>query len=764
MAEPYQEQEEQSIDLRVYIGMLFFRWHLIVVCFLYALLGAVLYITFAPKRYQASAGMLIYRDPKLVLSTDESPVKQTGARIYVLQAVRSRVVDKLFDRWGKIMGDRAKMLLPVSTAQGSTYGPTLWVSAVSPNADYAREFLEKLIEEHNVEYQSLQMEASVTATRILEDELAKLEEKIRSAEDDVIEYERLHDLARIEARGAAESGYLGSLIGRRVQLATQLMMLEIEYPMLKEENVGVINQVERMTRETAAIKPAAPKATKPGPNSPDTPDQTPVNPDTALAPEAAYAEDPGWQDLRVRLVKLEQEEKELAANLKPEHPRMVELRKEVAAVKEQLALAAEIQLRNMRDRHRALTTHLNAIEDAEYKWQAKDLLTTRRRAELNRIKAVVVRYESNYHTLYSRLHDLRVAEELKAEHYRLINPPVASNVPVWPNAPKILLVGVVLGLGSGFGLALVSQVFDNKIQTIKDVEKTLGLPFLGGVPYWLHGGLERTIRPIVTEEHSTGAIEAYRALRTSVLSALAKINEKIVLVTSADSREGKTLTTLNLAIMIAQMKKRVLLVDMDLRRGRLHRSLGLEREPGVTDALKTGRTLREFVKHSKIENLDLVPTGSSVENCAELLQSSSLVGMFMDVQDEYDYILVDTSPVLRVTDTVIVATQGLGVVLYIARVNHTPKPMIRYSLEMLREARVLGLVMNSIEMHKISSLYYAYQYPNYAYYSNAYAYGYNYYQYGDEDGAGRKSRRAGGATRKGVLTWLRKNVTPSSQG
>ena len=106
------------------------------------------------------------------------------------------------------------------------------------------------------------------------------------------------------------------------------------------------------------------------------------------------------------------------------------------------------------------------------------------------------------------------------------------------------------------------------------------------MPYWAHSGLEKAIRPIVTEENASGAVEAYRALRTSLLTALAKINEKIVLVTSADSQEGKTLTALNLAIIMAQMNKKVLLLDMDLRRGRLHRSLGLEREPGITDALQ----------------------------------------------------------------------------------------------------------------------------------------------------------------------------------
>jgi tyrosine-protein kinase Etk/Wzc len=146
-----------------------------------------------------------------------------------------------------------------------------------------------------------------------------------------------------------------------------------------------------------------------------------------------------------------------------------------------------------------------------------------------------------------------------------------------------------------------------------------------------------------------------------------------------------------------------------------------------------------------------------------LLQSTSLASLMTDVQDDYDYIVMDTSPVLRVTDTVILASQGIGVVLYVARVNHTPKPLIQYSLSMLKDARVLGLVMNSIEMHKISSLYYTYQYPNYAYYSNAYAYGYDYYHYGDGSGSHRKHRRsqeAGHKRRDEMVRWFRRTFLP----
>jgi Mrp family chromosome partitioning ATPase len=167
-----------------------------------------------------------------------------------------------------------------------------------------------------------------------------------------------------------------------------------------------------------------------------------------------------------------------------------------------------------------------------------------------------------------------------------------------------------------------------------------------------------------------------------------------------------------------------------------------------------------MVLKTKIENLDLIPTGSSVENASELLQATSLVAMFLDVQNDYDYIIVDTSPVLRVTDTVIMATQGVGALLYLARVNHTPKPMIRYSLDMLSEARIIGLVLNSIEMHRISSLYYAYQYPNYAYYSNAYSYGYNYYNYGDESSLRIKGRRHKRTESSGIRKWFNRTFLP----
>lgn len=727
------ENTPAKIDIRIYVGMLFFRWKIIVVCFLYCLLGAVIYLNVTPKKFRAYAKIMAYRDPTLEVSKTAMPWASREAHQYLLQGsqLRGRAADLLMAEWGERMGARAAMVLPVTVWWERGLAPTMAVMATSENRDYAIAFLNALVDEHRKEWQSLQANSIVHATQSLSDELAKLDERIRQAEDDLIEYQRLHDMARVQARAAMEGQYLGALIGRRHQLDTELAMLEYEFPRLKDANVGVVSEIGRLNRGTASVKPL-PKAdgkTDEG-DLADSPEFLPEELRAERIEEAATKEDEtvaGWPEVRVKMARLEQHRAELLKNLRPEHPQVRAVDAQIGSLHATLEVAAQVGLQSLMDRHRALKLQLDAVESAEYQWQAKNLFVWQRQAEYKRVQSNVARFENNYNTLFARLHDIRVAEQIKAERFSVAEWAAAESTPYWPDAKKILLIALAMGLGSGFGLALLLQVTDNKVQSIKDVEKELGIPFLGGVPYWAHSGLEKAIRPIVTEENASGAIEAYRALRTSLLTALGKINEKVVLVTSADSREGKTLTALNIAIMIAQMGKRVLLVDLDLRRGRLHRSLGATREPGMSDALSQHGSLRGVVQKTRVDNLWLIPTGSLIENASELLQASDMVGIFAEIQEDYDYILIDTSPVLRVTDTVIAATQGVGVVVYVARVNRTSKSMIQYSLDMLKDARVIGLIMNSIEMHRLSSLYYAYQYPNYAYYSNAYVYGYNYH-------------------------------------
>jgi capsular exopolysaccharide synthesis family protein len=765
------DAKEEKVDLRMYVGIIFFRWKLIVVCFLWALLGGVAYLQIMPSKYLTHCKIMIYRDPNLSISADASPWNSFNAHSYLLENedMRRRAASKLKDKWEHEFRTEAHMALPVKVARSRKLGSTIEVNIESRLPVYAEEFMRELLEAHAQEWGAIQNTASANAANMLEDELRRLEEKIRRSEDDLIEYLRLHDILRSDAKSTMESRYLGALMERRSQLTTELMLLEAQYPTLNNANPSVISHVNQLTRETGAVEALLEETESVDENNPGGTRfamKKPTLPSELTDGGPADNEDDlrGWQDLRVLLVRLKQKQRELAKVFNPSARQYKDVLKQIADAEKKLEIAAQTEMGKLKDRHDALTIQLKAIESAEYKWKANNLLASQRKAELNRISAVVKRFESNYDKLYGRLHEMRVAEELKAEHFHPVEDVVTDETPVWPDPMKVLLVALAVGLGSGFGLALLMQTMDNKIQTIADVEEFLNVPFIGGVPYWVHGGLEKTVRPIVTEENSTGAVEAYRALRTSLLASLAKLNENLLFITSADSREGKTLTSLNLAILIANMGKKVLLIDMDLRRGRLHRSVGLGREPGVTDVLKDGSSILDCIQATRIDNLFFAPAGATLENTAELLQAADVSGMLQEIKEDFDYVLVDTAPVLRVTDTVIVASEGLGCVAFVARVNHTPKPIVKYAIDMLGDARVLGLIMNSIEMHRLSSLYYAYQYPNYAYYANAYAYGYDYYYYGDSHGGAKQIRaRKGpwGQKRQQLMQWVRKTFMPN---
>ncbi len=762
---PQELEQSEPIDIRLYIGMIFFHWKTIVVCFLYALLGGVLYIDFTPPQYEASCAISIYRDPLTTVTKAAGQWARPGTHAQLLSSadLRDRTVDKLFDEWSEQMGGRKAMALSVSARPGRS---SVTISTKCVNREYAIKFLDTLLSIHEVQWRSKQRQSMSNAIKALLAEMSLTEEKIEEAQNNIIEYTRLNDLTRQTIRARVEEGFIKRIMSRRTALETELFMMETANPELKDSNLAVISAVDSMAAGIVSDKASKFDAAgrKTGGNDDEWlkdafPEDSDGNGSTVNPGKGTSGEDEitGLVTLRLKLLNLKDEKAELQKNLTPEHQLVRAVDAKIKNIKDQMNYLAQLKLMSLRDKHKSMLILLKSLESMEYKWQAKRLQSMVKETELSRFKDSLTRYKKNYSTLYARYHETKIAEETNTERFSIVRHATSPTKPTWPDPSRILLVAVVIGLGAGFGISFFMQFLDNKIQSIKDVEKDLEIKFLGGVPYWVHSGLERTVRPIVTEEHSSGAVEAYRALRTVLITELAKLNEKIVFVTSADSREGKTLTTLNLAIMTAQMEKKVLLIDMDLRRGRLHRSLGVSKAPGITDALKDQRTIKDVIVSTRIENLSLAPTGKTYDGSSEMLQSANLMAMLVELQDDYDYIFVDTSPILRVTDTVIMTTLGVGVVIYVARVNHTPKPLIRYSLDMLKEANVLGLIMNSIEMHKISSLYYAYQYPNYAYYSNAYAYGYNYYNYGEQKGKAVKYRRKNPLqnARKSFDRWVR---------
>jgi capsular exopolysaccharide synthesis family protein len=758
---PADSFEQKKVDPRVYLGILVFRWKLIVVAFLYCLLGGVVYLQFAPKEYETRAQVMIYRDPSTQIESQTYHWSQSQTHIALLdnEAFLARVVEVLAPKWmARLGGDPEELNPKMQIQRGPGPGITLWLVIRNTHPAYARIFLREVIRQFRTQREVVKQESYGSAARVLEEELARLKDQIRQAEDDVIEFQRVNQMEYVQMKGALELGYLNELVTRQQQLSTEKWMLEVQYPKLKGQSAEAIREAMALTRETGRVGlPAATVVTGTGGDMATSTVAVAGSDRGGGAREGV--EDRGWQDLRIRLNRMEQQRKDLAVHMQPDNPKLRAIDDEIAGMRKDLKLHADMEYTKVQERASAIELQLDALDEAQRRWRSSYLLASKKGSDLRHLQMAVSRLEGMYSQLYAKLNELKVDQEIKGEHFSVLNPVRSSEKPVWPDPFKILITALVAGLGTGFALAMLAYFFDDKVQSVSDVETSIGVPFLGGVPYWVHSDLVSRIRPIVSDQHRSGAAEAYRALRTNVLAAVEKAGKKIILVTSADSKEGKTLTTLNLAIMIAKTGKKVLLLDMDLRRGVLHKSFELERTPGIVDALRDRRPLSAAVMKTSHENLWFIPAGSVEKDTSELLHSVEMETLMNEVAEPYDYVLMDSAPVLRVTDTVILAGCPLVCVVYVAHANRTSKPTIRYSLDMLGDVHVIGMIVNSIEMHRISSLYYAYQYPNYAYYSYAYRYGYNYDLY-DEHGR-RMPTGPWSSMRRGLSRWARRTFLPS---
>jgi len=326
-----------------------------------------------------------------------------------------------------------------------------------------------------------------------------------------------------------------------------------------------------------------------------------------------------------------------------------------------------------------------------------------------------------YKSLVDRIKEIDVAADVPASNISVVD---RAEPPRSPSSPRImssLALSVLLGLFGGLGIAFFLDYLDDRLKTPEDTERHLGLPSLGMVPdfFNLNGaraGASRYVsreanidldaqyqppsREMVVRRTRFGiAIEAYRAIRTAILFSRAGGAPKTILITSATVREGKTVTAINTALAFAQTGGRTLLVDTNLRHSRCHEVLGVANETGLTEALTGQRDLREVLTATEIEGLFILSAGTSPPNPSELLASRKMRDVLNDLAGEFDYILLDSAPLMPVSDTVALSTIADGVVVVVG--PDTPRHVVRKACSRLAYAgaKIYGVVLNQVDFN-----------------------------------------------------------------
>jgi polysaccharide biosynthesis transport protein len=334
-------------------------------------------------------------------------------------------------------------------------------------------------------------------------------------------------------------------------------------------------------------------------------------------------------------------------------------------------------------------------------------------------------YETNrklYEELLEKLKQAGVSAGLKSSNIRVVDAARVPDSPASPNIPRNIELSLLLGTLGGIGLAFVLEALDSTVRTPEQVEIVSGLPSLGIIPLsvslngarpFLAASLGSSSMELITRKRPQSQIaESFRSLRTSILlSGSFDSRPKVLLITSALPREGKSSTSVNLAIVLAQKGSRVLLVDADMRRPTLHKVLRVSRDIGLSSILDDKPSPEDaMLAAPDFPNLFILPAGLSPSNPVELLDSERLRELIKQWRSQYDFVIIDSPPALSVTDAVVLSPE-VDAVIMVVRSGQTTKDAVRRMRDTLYQvnARIMGIVMNAVDLRS-PDLYYYYYY------------------------------------------------------
>jgi len=440
--------------------------------------------------------------------------------------------------------------------------------------------------------------------------------------------------------------------------------------------------------------------------------------------------------LRTQQLNLRSEYNQYTTKFGPKFPRVEELQKQLNAVQKQIDAEMVNVKRRVQDDYQT-TLHTQELLKAKIDTEMQNVF----KLNTSAAQYAVLRQDAEssrelYEALQLRLKESTIAQGLNTGSENVIDNAMTPLGPVNPSTTTNSTISGALGFVLGLLLAFVLDSMDDTLRTTEDVETTSGLLSLGAIPHFQTGqkdGLKAAMvdgvkaaadttpgRLVSVTAPSSPAAEAYRALRSSILLSAIDNPLRLLVVTSAFMSEGKSTLSANLGVMLAQRGERVLIVDADLRRSTLHLLFGLSRPAlGLTNLLSRQTGDAAFLHPvAEMPNLTYLPAGAVPPNPAELLASHRMAEMMRQWQQEYDRVIIDTAPILAVSDSLAPAARADSVLL-VVRAGVTRKKALVRARELLRRANasVLGAVVNDIDLRADS--YYGY--------SGGYAYGYGYH-------------------------------------
>ena len=354
---------------------------------------------------------------------------------------------------------------------------------------------------------------------------------------------------------------------------------------------------------------------------------------------------------------------ELSKKYGKQHPKMVALRSELKDLKKRKGVEAKRVVSSLRNQFKLAVAREESLKRALSKQKKESLALNKKAVQYGVLKRQAESSRHMYDMLIKRFKETSLTEEMKTGNIRIIDSAEVPRNPIKPKKRLNLMLAVVVGLFLGVGLAFFLEYLDNTIKLPDDVKEHLKIPYLGPIPAFVADEDTDGYHDDLVLMHSpkSAASESFRGIRTGILFSSAETAPQAILVTSAGPSEGKTLCAANLAVTMAQAGSRVVIMDCDMRRPRVHKVFQAKRDPGVSSLLVGKGELKNAIIHSAVKNLDIIPVGPIPPNPSEILGSKKMKGLIEGLRQHYNRIIIDSPPITAVTDAVIVSQLVDGV-------------------------------------------------------------------------------------------------------
>jgi polysaccharide biosynthesis transport protein len=611
-----------------------------------------------------------------------SPQAEDSIRVSSMQPDPTRAAGLL----GAFRGGLSVQLVPNSRL--------IQISYTHPDPRLATEIANALVRTFVEENFRTKYE-SVTQTSVwLSTELADLQMKVQTSEEKLVRYQKDHSILGVDEKQNIVTAKLDELNRELTTAQTDRIQKESNYTLAKAGDPAAFVKTSREGASSMLEK------------------------------------------LREKEAELSTQYAQATTQFGPGYPKVAELNNQLKQLRTEIATE---QTRMQNDIH---NEYLAAL-------QRETLLTTafeQQKREANQLNESAIEYsvlkrdaESNrqlYQDLLQRLKEAGVSAGLRSSNIRVVDVARTPTYPIKPDVRKNILLGFLFGLACGIGLAFVLESLDTSIRNMEEVSAISTLPALGTIPLQIskNGHSRKRLKTVSLEieksespalvtyvRPKSESAEAYRALRTSILLSSFGAPPKVILVTSALPQEGKTTISANSALVLAQRGSRVLLIDADLRRPGIDKLFGFRSRGGLSSVISGVDKIEDvIVPFARVPNLWIMPAGPIPPQPAELLGSSVMKDHITRWRNEFDHIIIDTPPCLSVTDAVLLSPEADRVIL-VARSGKTTKAALRRACDLLLQvnARIMGIVLNALDLRSGDAYYYTYGNLYARYYSEA---------------------------------------------